>query len=142
MKKQIWELTLDDLSKYPVWYFPMVEEGDSDEATVMPADEKHASGPNTQIIVYSDFFDSKGKHFKGYIYIAEVEISTSQPCMYIEGVPTNFWFGLVKPKEELKRLSFPIVATSLNIFGVSSHTIRIENYGYYNEEFETCWVDY
>ena len=140
--KQVWELTVEDLKEHPVWYFPMLEDEDCDEATVLPADSKIANDPNTQIIVISDFVDTSGNKYIGYMYFGDLEIELSQPCMYINDVPVTFWFGIVKPpKSELQKLSFPIEASSKSIYGLDSQKVKIINYGYYDDNFKKQLFD-
>jgi hypothetical protein len=142
MYKQIWDITLDDLIKNPVWYFPMIEEGDFDEATVSPANSAIANDSNIQVLVLSDFVDSKNKKYQGYVFFGDSNIEVSQPCMFIDDEAIVFWFGIVKPDgSKLKKLSFPIIATSRTVFGLESITVEINNYGYLDDEFKRHWVD-
>jgi hypothetical protein len=137
MHKQVWDISLDDLKKHPVWYFPMIEEGGFDEATVMPADSKIVSNPNVQVLVLSDFVDSKNEKYQGYIYLGQSNIETSQPCMFINDEAVTFWFGIIKPDmNKLKILSFPIIATSRNVYGLETIAVEINSYGYFDDKFK------
>lgn len=137
MHKQVYELTLDDLEKYLAWYFPMIEEGELDEATVKPANEAIISGQEYMLVVKADFTDSLGNEFMGFFYHGESELSLFQPCMYLGEKAINFWFGIVEPNvQELEDLSFPIYAESLEVFGLKEQRIEIPGYGYLNKDFE------
>ena len=128
---QIWEITLKELSDHAVWYFPMYEDDECDETSVLPATEKIALDPNSQIIVRSKFTDAVGVEFYGYIYYGLLEIGYSQPCMFVDNKPVTFWFGITKPKEaDLIELKFPIVAVSLPVFGLGAKSIKIDGYGF------------
>ena len=141
MHKQVWDITLNDLTENPVWYFPMIEEDGFDEASVMPADENIVREPNNQCIALSDFVDANGNVYMGFIYLGDNEIEYSQPCMFLGDEPVTFWFGIVKPNvKELKQLAFPIVATSRSVMGLASQSVTIEQYGYFNDKFEKQWV--
>jgi len=128
---QIWEITLQELSEHAVWYFPMSEDVEGDETTICPATENIALDPNSQIIVRSKFTDAVGSEFFGYLYYGLLEIEYSQPCMFVDNKPVNFWFGITKPKEaDLVELKFPIVAVSLPVFGLVAKSIKIDGYGF------------
>lgn len=137
MHKQVWEITPQDLEMHPVWYFPMIEEGEYDEATVMPANEEIAADQNNQFIVIADFIDSSGNKYLGYVYLGKSDIEYSQPCMFLPNDVVTFWFGIVKPeKNSLAELSFPIKAMSHSVYGLGQLEVTIEHYGYYDEHFE------
>ena len=134
MHKQIWEITESDILKYPVWHFPMLEDEDSDEATVRPASEEEANNPDTQVIVASEFIDNNGAKYSGYIYWAKpIALEVNQPLMWVKGNPIGFWFGIKKPLiEEMPKLQFPIKAVSKPLVGLGCIEIEISGYGYVN----------
>lgn len=142
MNKQIWNLTQSDLEKYPVWYFPMIEDRFSDEATVSPASDSEAIDPNTQVVVCADFEDADGCTYIGYIYWQPGDqLEHAQPAMFVGGQAVNFWFGITQPeKSELVKLAFPIVAVSRKVYDLEPKTIKIPGYGYLNKEFNQCHI--
>lgn len=134
MKKQIWEITESDLMNHPVWFFPMTEDEDSDEATVLPVSETETISINTQSIVASEFTDNNGNKFFGYMYWAKpIRLEDNQPLMWVNGNPTSFWFGIQEPsKEEMLKLNFPIKVKSIPFSNHEAIEIEILGYGYIN----------
>ena len=139
MSKQIWNITLQDLSDHSVWQFPMWKDDSCDETIIVPANESDALDPNSNIIVKAHFIDAVGSEFVGFINYGLTEIEYSQPCMFVKDEAVNFWFGISKPsKADLTKLYFPIVVTSIPVYGLESKTVNIVGYGYINENFSTC----
>ncbi|PKG82863.1 hypothetical protein CXF85_12065 [Colwellia sp. 75C3] len=139
MSKQIWDITLQDLSDHSVWHFPIWKDDSCDETIISPANESDALNPNSNIIVKAQFIDAVGSEFVGFIYYGLTEIGYSQPCMFVKSEIVNFWFGISKPNEVgLIKLNFPIVATSIPVYGLESKSVKIDGYGYINEDSSTC----
>ena len=139
MSKQIWDITLQDLLEHSVWQFPMWKDDSCDETTIIPANENDALDPNSNIIVEAQFVDAVGSEFIGFINYGLTEIGYSQPCMFVNDNVVNFWFGISKPnKADLIKLNFPIVATSIPVYGLTSISVNIDGYGYINEDSSTC----
>ena len=134
MSKHNWDITQQDLFEHPVWYFPMSDCVDIDETIVVPATIEQTLDPNSQIIVRALFKDSYGGEYTGYIYYGLDELEYSQPCLYKDCEAVNFWFGITVPaKEDLPKLAFPLIARSFPIKGLDTKTIKIEGYGYIDE---------
>lgn len=134
MSKHIWDITPQDLSDHSVWQFPMWEDDSCDETIIIPANNDDAVNPNSSIIVKADFTDAVGSTFVGYIYFGQTNVEDSQPCMFIENKPIQFWFGISKPdKVNLVELNFPILAISVPVYGLPSKSVTIDGYGYINE---------
>jgi hypothetical protein len=54
--------------------------------------------------------------------------------MFVKGEVINFWFGISKPSEaDLTKLHFPVVATSVAIYGLVAQSVTIKGYGYIEE---------
>ncbi|WP_076926024.1 hypothetical protein [Pseudoalteromonas sp. EB27] len=141
MNKQIWEITVQDLSDHTVWQFPMWKNDSFDETVIVPANESDALDPNSKIIVKTKFLDSEGYEFVGFINYGLTEIEYSQPCMFVKDEVVGFWFGISKPsKADLTKLNFPIVATSIAVYGLKPKSVVIEGYGYINEDSSSCVV--
>ncbi|WP_218398502.1 hypothetical protein [Alteromonas lipotrueae] len=139
MSKQIWDITLQDLSDHSVWQFPMWKDDSFDETMIAPANESDALDPNSNIIVKAQFIDADGSEYVGFINYGLTEIEYSQPCMFVKGKAVNFWFGISKPsKADLTKLNFPIVVTSIPVYGLVSKTVNIDGYGYLNENSSIC----
>ena len=139
MSKHIWDITLQDLSEHSVWQFPMWKDDSCDETIIVPANESDASDPNSNIIVKAQFIDANGSEFVGFINYGLTEVEYSQPCMFVKGEAVDFWFGSTKPnKANLTKLNFPIVVTSIPVYGLESKTVNIDGYGYINENSDIC----
>ncbi|MGD1084088.1 MAG: hypothetical protein ABSA47_04955 [Verrucomicrobiota bacterium] len=129
IRKQVYELTLDDLSKFPVWEFALDEEGEKgqDEATVRPCE---ISGPldpcDGMFIVCAEFTLADGSKMQGYLTPQpedDSHLGTLQPVIITERGQVVFWYGAVAPDstslaqsyERLGRKAsgvFPIQVTS------------------------------
>lgn len=135
----MWDITLQDLSDHSVWQFPMWKDDSFIETMIVPATEEDALDPNSNIIVKAQFIDSAGFEFVGFINYGLSEIEYSQPCMFIKGEVINFWYGIAKPnKADLIKLNFPIVATSISVYGLKPKSVNIAGYGYINENSSIC----
>lgn len=109
VRKQVYELTLDDLSKFPVWEFRLDKDGapGQDEATVRPFT---ASGPldpaNRMFVVRAAFILADGSKMKGYFTPpapGHESIGTLQPVIVTEGGQVRLWCGTAVP--DAKRLA-------------------------------------
>ena len=97
--KQIYDLSRDDIRRYPVWYFPM-DETVEDELTVRPikANEKLPDG-DYQVIVRTMFEGSDGQEYIGYLYWSDPpEISDIKPVVFTGDEDcVTFWNGMCEP---------------------------------------------
>jgi hypothetical protein len=69
IRRQVYELTLDDLSKFPVWEFALDEEGEEgqDEATVRPYEVTGALDPSDgMFVVRASFTLADDSKMQGY----------------------------------------------------------------------------
>jgi hypothetical protein len=107
--KQVYELTLDDLSRFPIWEFRLDEEGaeGQDEATVRPYT---ASGPldpaDRMFVVRAVFTLADGSRMHGYFtppVRGHDSIGTLQPIIVTDRGQVRFWCGTTAP--DLKRLT-------------------------------------
>jgi hypothetical protein len=108
-RKQVYELTLDDLSKFPIWEFRLDKDGadDQDEATVRPFT---ASGPldpaDRMFVVRAIFTLADGSRMKGYFtppVRGHEGLGTLQPIIVTERGQVRFWCGTAVP--DSKRLA-------------------------------------
>jgi hypothetical protein len=108
VRKQVYELTLDDLGTFPVWEFKLDEEGaDQDEATVQPYT---ASGPldsaDRMFVVRTIFTLADGSRMQGYCappLRGDDCIGTLQPIIITDRGQVRLWCGTTAP--DLKRLT-------------------------------------
>ena len=109
VRKQVYELTLDDLSTFPVWEFRLDEadEEGQDESTVRPYT---ASGPldpaDRMFVVRAVFTLADGSRMKGYFtppVRGQAGIGTLQPIIVTDRGQVRFWCGTAAP--DSKRLA-------------------------------------
>ncbi|GGJ06455.1 hypothetical protein GCM10007978_49950 [Shewanella hanedai] len=131
MSKFIWEITPQDLLEHSIWQLPYWEDDSVEESVVAPASKADALDPNSELLVKANFTDSKGSEFLGYIRFGLAGIENTQPCMFVSGMATGFWFGFSKPEySELQQLDFPITGVTESEYGLPSQVEIIEGYGY------------
>ena len=103
IRKQIYELTLDDLSTFPIWEFRLDSEGEEgrDESTVRPYT---CSGPldvvDRMFVVRAVFRTADGSMMRGYITASgrdDATISTLQPIIVTDRGQVRFWCGTAAP---------------------------------------------
>jgi hypothetical protein len=115
IRKQVDELTLDDLERYPIWeYLPDEEqEFGQDEATVKPRPDLSAADPDMELalLARTDFTASDGTSFTGYcqprkelidtrLVICAHPLSSIQPVIIVDDGHVMFWYGIVEPTRE------------------------------------------
>jgi hypothetical protein len=109
IRKQVYELTLDDLSKFPVWEFRLDAEGEEgrDECTVRPC---KASGPldpaDRMFVVRAVFTLADGSKMQGYLSPPvrnDDSIGALQPIIVTDRGQVRFWCGTAAP--DAKRLA-------------------------------------
>lgn len=107
--KQVYELTPDDLRKFPVWEFKLdqEDEGGRDECTVRPYT---ASGPldpaDRMFVVRAVFIFADGSRMFGYCtppLRGDASIGILQPIIVTERGQVRFWCGTTAP--DSKRLA-------------------------------------
>jgi len=103
IRKQVNELTLDDLIKFPVWEFALDEECEEgqDEATVRPHEISGALDPSGgMFIVRAEFTLADGTKMLGYLtppVPGRDSLGTLQPIIITEHGPVLFWYGMLAP---------------------------------------------
>ena len=108
-RKQVYELTLHDLSTFPVWEFRLDEKGEEgrDESTVRPY---AAFGPleatDRMFVVRAVFTLADGSKMQGYFTPpgrGDASIGILQPIIVTDRGQVRFWCGTTAPG--LKRLA-------------------------------------
>jgi hypothetical protein len=108
-RKQVYELTLDDLNKFPVWEFKLDEDGaeGQDEATVRPYLPSGALDPADRMFVVKALFTlADGSKMQGYFTPparGQEGIGTLQPIIVTDRGQVRFWCGTAAP--DSKRLA-------------------------------------
>ena len=128
IRKQVYELTRDDLSKFPVWEFALDEEGEAghDEATVRPYEISNALDLDGMFVVRATFILADGSAMQGYLtppVQGDNGLGTLQPVIITDRGQVLFWCGVLQPDAQILAQSyarlgrsavrvFPIQATS------------------------------
>ncbi|NMO14555.1 hypothetical protein HPC49_02245 [Pyxidicoccus fallax] len=101
IRKQVYELTPEDLERCPVWEFASDEEGveGQDEATVRPRPDLSAPLPRHGLLVVKARFLAKdGSEFIGHCTPGpENEPGALQPAIACGPKQVGFWFGMAQP---------------------------------------------
>jgi len=109
VRKQVYELTLDDLSKFPVWEFRLDKDGaeSQDEATVRPFTSSGPLDPaDRMFVVRATFTLADGSRMKGYFtppVRGQEDMGTLQPIIVTDRGQVRFWCGTAAP--DSKRLA-------------------------------------
>jgi len=143
--KQVYELTIDDLDRYSVWFFPM-DDTVEDELTVRPLVEQETCS-DFQIVVRADFFGESGAVYRGYLYWdSNAAIEYLKPVVLSDkGDAVSFWSGIVTPVWESSefagsiRSELPISYASEPVFGLPSICGKLEGL-YYLSDDQVCCV--
>jgi len=103
IRKQVYELTQDDLHVFPVWEFCLDEEGEDgqDEATVRPYQMQGPINPSVgMFVVRAAFSLADGSKLNGYLtpgVQGDYSISTVQPIIITDAGQVGFWCGCAVP---------------------------------------------
>jgi hypothetical protein len=127
IRKQVYDLTTEDLRAYPLWEFCLDEEGveGQDEATVKPSVDVEVPGYSPgAYVVATDFFLHDGSSLEGYIYSGKPsDFGCVQPNVILGSGQVNFWFGIRAPNaEKLKRIYERFGKTKDQLFPLSYKT--------------------
>ncbi|WP_434578571.1 hypothetical protein J3P95_04190 [Pseudomonas sp. Z5-35] len=144
--KQIYELTIDDLADFGVWYFPM-DESAEDQLTVRPLLDKETC-TDAQIIVRASFVGKNGSSYLGYLYWdGGGEVEYLKPVILLEdGSFVTFWNGMIEPSwadysaraQEL-RSGLPFSYISESLLELPKISGRLEGL-YYLDGDHISWV--
>ena len=110
IRKQVYDLKLEDFEQHPIWEFALDEEGEEgqDEATVRPYSYGGPADPGDgTLVVKARFILADGTTMYGFLTPPLGEFSglgTIQPQIITPEGPVSFWFGVLKPtKKDLAR---------------------------------------
>jgi hypothetical protein len=110
IRKQVYELTPEDLSKFPVWEFALDEEGKEgqNKATVRPYELSGALDPSGgKFVVRASFTLADGSTMQGYLtppVHGDDSLGTLQPIIVAAHRQVAFWCGVRSPSpDELAR---------------------------------------
>ncbi|OLU22214.1 hypothetical protein BVH03_25385 [Pseudomonas sp. PA15(2017)] len=144
--KQVYELAIDDLACFGVWYFPM-DESVEDELTVRPLLEKEICA-DAQLIVRAGFLGADSSRYLGYLYWdGSGKVEYLKPVILLkDGSSVTFWNGMVKPSwgdysaraQEL-RMVLPISYISESLLELPQISGGLEGL-YYLDEDRISWI--
>lgn len=127
IRKQVYELTLDDVSRFPVWEFALDEEGEEgqDEATVRPYELSSALDPACgMFIVRAAFTLADGTKMHGYLtppVQGDDSLGTLQPVIITERGQVLFWHGMLVPNAKSVAQSYEKLGRS----GIETFPVQV-----------------
>ena len=104
IRKQIYELSVEDLDRHAVWEFALDEEEEEgqDEATVRPFEPQGPLDPGDgMFIVRARLELADGTQMRGYLtppVQGDSSLGTLQPAVVVGGGQVSFWCGMVAPE--------------------------------------------
>jgi hypothetical protein len=104
IRKQVYELTVEDLDRYAVWEFALDEEGDEgqDEATIRPDEPRGPLDPGDgMFIVRARLKLADGTPVRGYLtppVQGDSSLGTLQPAVVVGAGQVSFWCGMLTPE--------------------------------------------
>jgi len=114
IRKQVYELTRQDLDRFAVWEFALDEEGDpgQDEATVKPRPDLDpgVEPEDGLFVVRAEFKAADGSAFEGFVTPEpNGDLGAIQPSVVTSQGHVSFWFGGVKPEAQVIEQSYAIL---------------------------------
>jgi len=107
IRKQVYDLSLSDLRRFPVWEFALDEEGEEgqDEATVRPFPFQYVGVLDPSwgmFVVYASFVLADGTSMWGYLTPSRdpTDLGTIQPIIVSPQGQVFFWCGTLEPTSE------------------------------------------
>lgn len=115
IRKQVYALTQDDLSQFPIWEF-WLDEGagkGQDESTVRPHTEKGKLNPTERMfIVRAAFTLADGSKMTGYLTppaVGREGLGIMQPIIVTAGGQVRLWCGTAAPNEQRLARSYQLL---------------------------------
>jgi hypothetical protein len=111
VRKQVYELTVDDVRKFPVWEYALDEEGEEgqDEATVRPCEISGALDPSVgMFIVRAAFTLADDTKMFGCLTLDQGDggLGTLQPVIITKRGQVLFWHGVLAPDAQTLAQSY------------------------------------
>jgi len=107
VRKQVYELTVEDFNQHPIWEFALDEEGEEgqDEATVRPQPVVEPVDPaDGMVVVKASFTLADGTTMAGYVTPPSPYsggLGTIQPQIITQQGQVPFWCGAFKPTSDV-----------------------------------------
>ena len=153
IRKQVYQLTPDDLTASPVWEFALDEESepDHDEATVRPHPFSGTLDPSDgMFVIRARFTLADGSIMHGYLTPPTdgESLSSVQPQICVAEGQVGFWCGIMQPDAtELQRRYSILGRTPATLFPVRYESEvqfvggpiagTVEGFGYFERDFTT-----
>lgn len=118
VRKQVYELTADDLEQHPVWEFALDEEGEEgqDEATVRPFEIKGPLDSSEGMFIVRAWLTlADGTRLRGYLtppIQGDSSLGTLQPAAVAKSGQVSFWCGMLAPQPGLIEASYALLGKS------------------------------
>ncbi|MFZ1105782.1 MAG: hypothetical protein WAN86_23485 [Hyphomicrobiaceae bacterium] len=107
IRRQVYDLSLADLQRFPVWEFALDEEGEEgqDEATVRPYPYQYVGVLDPSwgmFVVCASFVLADGTSMWGYLTPSHdaTDLGTIQPIIITPQGQVSFWCGILEPTSE------------------------------------------
>jgi hypothetical protein len=113
IRKEVYRLTVADLRRTPVWYFPFDESDGNDEGIVEARPKAQVVDPHDGMFaVRARFVAHDGRRYEGYFTPSFSDaISDTQPTIVVGGTQIGFWFGIAPPRRAQIRRSYRTLST-------------------------------
>ena len=126
IRKQVYELTTEDLEQHPVWEFALDEEGEEgqDEATVRPYEVQGTLDPaEGMFVVRARLTLADGTELTGYLtppVQGDSSLGTLQPAVVGPTGQVSFWCGMVQPEPNRLADSYAVLgkASAAQVFPI------------------------
>lgn len=104
IRRQVYELTPEDLDRSSIWEFALDEEGEEgqDEATVRPYESQGPLDPSDGMFVVRARFElADGTRAVGFLtppVQGDSSLGTLQPAVVVDQGQVSFWCGMLSPE--------------------------------------------
>jgi hypothetical protein len=126
VRRQVYDLSPEDLAQASIWEFALGEEGDEDqdEATVKPVALRGSLDPSDgMFIVHAQFTLADGSSMSGYLTPSvqgERGLDTQQPAIVLSSGQVSFWCGVIPPSATELGRCYGLLGKSANeVFPIS-----------------------
>ena len=113
IRKQVYDLTIEDFEQHPIWEFALDEEGEEgqDEATVRPYSlPGPADASEGMAVVKASFILADGTQMFGFLTppttLDAGGLGTIQPQIITPQGQVSFWYGVLEPTQEHLKKSY------------------------------------
>ncbi|WP_342113998.1 hypothetical protein [Pseudoduganella sp. OTU4001] len=106
MRKQVYDLTTEDLDFAPIWEYAQDEEGEEghDEATVRPVEPARSlDAVEVMCVAKANFRLADGTSMDGFLSPGrpdDTDLGHLQPAIFSKRGQISFWCGIIEPSRE------------------------------------------